>query len=198
MPILLHYIRIYAKNIWINCIYVENCLPMYNTICKCIYVNSYHKTCDKYQLLSSWYCMIIASYVLCFTFPQWILHTMLNEAITHKLLNCFTHNFKHINYINIRILFLCVSFIKIWQFSFQNKCIPLQYNMLHVKSTIVYNIKKYINMHVTKSTTGILLKDQRKKYNFIAYQNKHWTTSYIHIRIAMHTFKSGGSLVLPS
>ena len=49
--------------------------------------------------------------------------------------------------------------------------------MLHVKSTIIYNIKKHINMDIAKSITGVLLKkpEEKKKntYIFIAHQDKH-------------------------
>ena len=63
--------------------------------------------------------MIFSQQLLCFTFPQWILHTMLNGIITHKPNNSFTQNFKHINY--IYILFACTSFMHLCDWILENQ-----------------------------------------------------------------------------
>ena len=64
-----------------------------------------------------------------YTSPQWILHTMLNEAITYNPLN-----FLHITLNYINILLFCVNFIKmIIQF------FNIVFSKMH---TYHYNIRK--------------------------------------------------------
>ena len=53
--------------------------------------------------------------------------------------------------------------------------------MLRVKSTNMYNIKKHINMHITKSTTGVLLKKPKEKERICILLHTKINTYYTHI-----------------